>query len=148
MRLFAFLLAALMAPAQTASTPLIWSKPDHFWFRTCSGHNLEPCDRQAAARVTNAPVASPDGRWEALVAGNNVAIRSRNAADAPPRALSTDGTADAPYESGSIQLSSDSTSFTAYRVNADAWRSDAVRGSVKALVTKRTFRTTSGVVRR
>ena len=34
MHVLVFLLAALMAPVQTASAPpLTWSRPDHFWFR-------------------------------------------------------------------------------------------------------------------
>jgi hypothetical protein len=94
-----------------------------------------PALRRAAADTTRAQTArSPDGRWEALIVDHNVAIRP--AGGGKPRALSTDGTAAAAYQAGSIRWSADSQILSAYRVSAEVWNSPAVNGNVKKLVTR------------
>lgn len=77
---------------------------------------------------------SPDGRWEALVEAGNVAVRPAGGGAA--RRVSSDGTADASYQFGSILWSSDSKTLSAYRVDARAWDSDAVAGNVKTLLSR------------
>src|SRR5688500_14668692 len=54
---------------------------------------------------------SPDGRWEAIIEAGNVAIRPAGGGAA--RRVSSDGTADASYQFGSILWSSDSKSLSA-----------------------------------
>ena len=83
--------------------------------------------------TTGAPVPSPDGRWEAWVENHNVVVRQKGAAATP---VSTDGTANQPYDAGSLRWSRDSQSLSAYRVHADVWRSTSVTGTVKHLVTR------------
>ena len=80
-------------------------------------------------------VRSPDGRWEAFVEGHNVMIRPVGGGDI--RVLSTDGTAAAAWQPGSLHWSSDSATLTAYRVSADVWTSPGVTGNVKKLITRR-----------
>jgi hypothetical protein len=88
--------------------------------------------------AAGAPVASPDGRWHAVVNNYNVVIRAAGgAAEAKP--LSTDGTAAQPYDHGSLRWSSDSKTLRAYRVSPDVWRSDSVTGNVKNLVSRHEF---------
>jgi hypothetical protein len=82
-----------------------------------------------------APVASPDGKWEARIANHNVVVRPAGGSQAD-RPLSTDGTAAQPYDLGSIRWSRDSKTLSAYRVSPDVWQSDSVSGSVKALVVR------------
>jgi hypothetical protein len=105
---------------------------------------MQPGARPRPAAVTSA--ASPDGKWEAVVQNHNVVIRPAGGA-AAAKPLSTDGTADQPYDAGSIRWSKDSKTLSAYRVSAEVWRSESVTGSVKSLVTRREFTmTTPGVV--
>jgi len=80
-------------------------------------------------------VRSPDGRWEALVQNNNVALRPAGSAEVT-RILSTDGTAAQPYDQTSIHWSRDSKAVIAYRVSPDVWRSESVTGNVKGLVVR------------
>ncbi len=82
-----------------------------------------------------APVRSPDGRWEALIQNNNVAIRRVGAAEVT-RILSTDGTAAQPYEPASLHWSRDSKTVVAYRVSPEVWQSESATGSVKGLVVR------------
>ena len=82
------------------------------------------------------PVASPDGKWEAFVQNDNVVVR---APGATATALSKDGTSARPYHAGSIRWSPDSTTVSAYRVDAAVWRSSEVIGTVKALIAKGTW---------
>ena len=90
--------------------------------------------------AAGAPVASPDGKWEALVQNHNVTIRpAGNAGAAKP--LSADGTAEQPYDAGSLRWSRDSTSLSAYRVSPEVWRSESVTGSVKGLVVRSEWKT-------
>jgi hypothetical protein len=94
---------------------------------------MQPGSRPAPAPP--GPVASPDGRWEAVIEHHNVVVRSKGAAAGTT--LSSDGTADAAYLAGSIRWTADSKTIRAYRVHADVWRSESVSGSVKSLVTRR-----------
>jgi hypothetical protein len=82
-------------------------------------------------------VVSPDGKWEAFVRNDNVMVRPAGAT--PATTLSTDGTAARAYHAGSISWSPDSTTVSAYRVDAGIWRSNEVSGTVKALITKGTW---------
>jgi hypothetical protein len=89
-----------------------------------------PADSRPA--TTPPPAASPDGRWLALVQDHNVAIRP--AAGGDTRMLSSDGTAQAAYQQGSLQWSKDSSSLSAYRVHSDVWLSPSLSGNVKAQI--------------
>jgi hypothetical protein len=82
------------------------------------------------------PVPSPDGRWEAFVQNDNVAIRPRPPNAGAPKALSSDGTAIQAYQPGTLSWSDDSATLTAYRVSEQAWQSDSLSGSVKTLISK------------
>ncbi len=96
-----------------------------------------PMQPGARPRVdADAPVTSPDGRWEAFVQDHNVALRPKGGAGAATR-LSTDGTATFAYQPGSLRWSRDSRTLSAYRVDAQVWLSDSVPGSVQSLVTRR-----------
>jgi hypothetical protein len=88
------------------------------------------------------PVRSPDGRWEAFVEGHNVAIRPAGGGDT--RVLSTDGTAAAAWQAGSLLWSSDSATLTAYRVSADVWTSPGISGNVKNQLTRRSWGMVNG----
>jgi hypothetical protein len=82
----------------------------------------------------------------AVVQTHTVVISPAGGAGAA-KPLSTDGTADQPYDAGSIRWSRDSKTLIAYRVSPEVWRSESVTGSVKNLVTRREFTvTTPGVV--
>jgi len=96
----------------------------------------EPVAPQSAPSAAPGPagaVPSPDGRREAFVTGHNVAIRRPAAADAVSM-LSTDGTAEFPYEPGSLAWSGDGRAVTAYRVHRDVFRSDSMTGRVADMV--------------
>ena len=93
-----------------------------------------PAPPADAAPPDAAARRSPDGRWEALVEGGNVAIRP--AAGGAARRVSSDGTPEAGYQAGSILWSSDSKSLSAYRVDAQVWSSQSVSGNVKGLVSR------------
>jgi len=69
----------------------------------------------AAPAADDAPVVSPDGKWEATVVNFNLAVR---AAGTPgkPVALSTDGSEGNCYQRASIKWSPDSTKIAAYRI--------------------------------
>ena len=88
--------------------------------------------------AAGAPVASPDGRWHAVVDAHNVVIRPAGGAGSA-RPVSTDGTAALPYDHGSLSWSRDSKTLSAYRVSPDVWRSDSVTGNVKNLVSRHEF---------
>lgn len=94
-----------------------------------------PAPLGAAASPTD-PAArlSPDGRWQALIEAGNVAVRP--AAGGAVTRVSSDGSAHAGYQAGSILWSDDSKTLSAYRVNAEVWNSDRVTGNVKALVSR------------
>ncbi len=100
----------------------------------CSEKGPASTDPQPA--VTAQPVPSPDGRWEALVQNNNVAIRPLQPNTGAPKTLSTDGTATQAYQQDSIQWSADGTKVTAYRVSEEIWTSDNLGGNVKSLIAK------------
>lgn len=94
-----------------------------------------PALHRAGPGTTDAKaVLSPDGRWEAVVENHNVAVRPSGGGD--PRVLSTDGTAAAAYQAGSVRWSSDSGTVSAYRVSEEVWKSPAVNGNVKKLVSR------------
>lgn len=97
---------------------------------------MQPGTRPRPA--AGASVASPDGRWHAVVESHNVVIRPSGGAGSA-RPLSTDGTAAMPYDHGSLRWSRDSKTLSAYRVSPDVWRSDSVTGNVKTLVSRREF---------
>ena len=92
-------------------------------------------EKEEAAPVTPSidRVASPDGKWEAFIQGHNVGVRPTGGA---VRMLSTDGTADSPYHSGSISWSTDSHMLSAYRVSQDVWRAPLSAGSVRTSITR------------
>ena len=90
--------------------------------------------RAAADTAVVQSVPSPDARWEALIENHNVAIRP--AGGGKSVALSTDGTAAAAYQAGSIRWSADSRTISAYRVSAEVWNSPALNGNVEKLVTR------------
>lgn len=105
------------------------------WART------PPSDYYCAENEEAAPVmpssdrvASPDGKWEAIILSHNVGVR-------PPggtvRMLSTDGTANNSYHLGSLSWSDDSRSLVGYRVSQDVWRAPLTAGSVKTSITRR-----------
>jgi dipeptidyl aminopeptidase/acylaminoacyl peptidase len=62
------------------------------------------------------PRVSPDGRWEAILADHNLAIRPRGADAGAAVPLTTDGTADQYYTLSSVAWSPDATRLVAYRV--------------------------------
>jgi hypothetical protein len=93
-----------------------------------------PAPNRAARATDPQSVRSPDGRWEAFIDRHNVAIRPAGGGDI--RVLSTDGTAAAAWQAGSLRWSSDSGTLTSYRVSADVWTSPGVSGNVKTQVTR------------
>ena len=104
---------------------------------------VPPTDYECGSRRPHVPrpqtkpasVASPDGRWDAVVAEYNIGVRKRGT-DAPVFMLSKDGSAPAPYSLGSIVWSPDSRRVTAYRVDAKVSQSTAVSGNVAPLVVR------------
>jgi hypothetical protein len=110
-----------------------WNKVPPTDYECLPRRPMQPGSRPRPA--TGAPVASPDGRSEAVVLNHNVAVRAAGGTgDAKP--LSADGTAALPYDPGSIRWSRDGKTLSAYRVSPDVWRSTSVTGSVKALVAR------------
>ena len=101
----------------------------------CTKQDAPPAPRST---MTPAAVASPDGKWEAFLSGDNVAYRPAGAKTAGT-ALSKDGTPDRPYAAGSIAWSADSKTISAYRADSAIWRSDALTGNVKDLIAKGTW---------
>jgi hypothetical protein len=95
----------------------------------------EPAAPAAAARA----VRSPDGKLEALIQNDNVAVRpvglasgaSAKEGGGAAKTLSTDGTSAFAWQLGSIQWSKDSRTVTAYRLNSAIWRTPPANGSVK-----------------
>jgi len=106
------------------------------WLRTPPGDydctKLEEVSLRAGP-LMQAPVLSPDSKWEALIRDFNVVVRQ---AAGPTRALSTDGSAIEPYQLGSIRWSADSKTVAAYRVHSDVWRGAPAAGLVKAQIKK------------
>jgi hypothetical protein len=92
----------------------------------------------ASAGNETKEIRSPDGRYAVTVRDHNVWLLPLVTREAP-RALTTDGTADAAYDAGSLRWSADSLTVTGYRVHADVWRSPSVSGNVKSLVTKQSW---------
>ncbi|GMV22388.1 MAG: hypothetical protein AMXMBFR57_23370 [Acidimicrobiia bacterium] len=82
-----------------------------------------------------APAMSPDGRYAVEVRNFNVWLRPLVTREAP-RALTTDGTADIAYDAGSLRWSEDSTTVTAYKLDADLWRSPSITANVKGMTTR------------
>lgn len=78
---------------------------------------------------------SPDGKWEAFIENDNVAVRP--AGGGPAKRLTTDGTKGDGYEPGSIRWSKDSLTLTAYRLNAAIWESEGVSGNVEKWIVAR-----------
>ncbi len=78
--------------------------------KTASPNTEEPAQRRA--RRTTPRGQSPDGKWTAFIKDNNVHLR--DAADQKESALSTDGTADDPYN-GEFYWSPDSLKLIATR---------------------------------
>jgi hypothetical protein len=81
-----------------------------------------------------APRVSPDGRWESFLQGGQVVIRP--AGGGAVVVLGTDGTADFPYQPGSIYWSDDSKTITAYRVRPELWQRHTVSSNVKSLIAR------------
>ncbi len=79
--------------------------------------------------------ASRDGRYAVEIRNNNVWLIPLVTREAP-RALTTDGTADEAYDAGSLQWSEDSTTVTAYKLNAEIWRSPSITANVKGMTTR------------
>jgi hypothetical protein len=82
---------------------------------------------------TNAPILSPDAKWEAFIRDFNVVVRQPGGA---ARALSSDGSAVEAYHLGSIRWSADSKTIAAYRVHSEVWRALPTAGLVKAQIKK------------
>ena len=99
----------------------------------------------AAPIATPSTVASPDGKWEALIQDHNVAVRPARASGAAAKPLSSDGTPTFAYHAASIAWSADSQTLTAYRVDQKVWTTDSVTGSVKGLVSRATWKVQGGV---
>jgi hypothetical protein len=106
-----------------------WNKVPPTDYECLSRRPVVPGQAPTAADAT-APRRSPDGRWEALVVGHNVAVRPAGTTGTA-RVLSTDGVDGFAYQPGSIQWTSDSSTVSAYRISAGVWLSDAVAGNVK-----------------
>jgi hypothetical protein len=85
---------------------------------------------------TDAPRVSPDGRWEAFVESHNVAVRPVGAGRSKPTVLTSDGSATAAYQLGSLRWSADSKILTGYRVDSEVWLSESLSANVKRLVAK------------
>jgi hypothetical protein len=83
-----------------------------------------------------APRVSPDGRWEAFVENHNLAVRAIGAVASKTTALTSDGSATAAYQAGSLRWSADSKTLTGYRVSSEVWLSENVSGNVKKLVAR------------
>ena len=94
-----------------------------------------PAVRGQAAKA-DTPRVSPDGRWEAFIQNHNVAIRSVGGNAGSPTMLSSDGTANAEYQFGSIRWSPDSLTVGAYRVDSAIWNSDSINENVKRHIAK------------
>lgn len=86
----------------------------------------------SASPSASRPRVSPDGQWVAFIENANVAIRP--AAGGTTRILSADGSSGNAYHAGSLRWSNDSKTLSGYRVSAEVWRSDAITGNVKKLV--------------
>lgn len=82
-----------------------------------------------------APATSPDGRYAVEVRNFNVWLLPLVTREAP-RALTTNGTTDIAYDAGSLQWSQDSTVVTAYKLDADIWRSPSITANVKGMTTR------------
>jgi hypothetical protein len=95
--------------------------------------------RPAAAWNPSPPVkaTSPDGKWEAFVQNNNVAVRAVDGG--LTKVLTTDGANGDAYDPGSLRWADDSRSLSAYRLNAAIWESDGVSGNVRQHITYRTL---------
>ena len=103
---------------------------DATWTCDLSSYACEKAERRGAGAETSlprdcrtlpddTPIASPDGRWEALVQNFNVAIRPKPQSGAKAAALawlSTDGSDGNCYQLPSLVWSPDSTRLAAMRV--------------------------------
>jgi len=78
----------------------------------------------------NKPVASPDGKWEALILNYNLFLRAKGAKDS--RALSFDGSEGNYYELRSIVWSPDSQEIAAFRVKPGQHRTITLEDSAPA----------------
>lgn len=85
-----------------------------------------------AQATTQGALVSPDGKLEALVVNNNVAVRP--AGGGTVKMLTTDGKPGDAYDPGSLRWSSDSRTLTAYRLNAAIWQTEGVSGNVTPLI--------------
>jgi hypothetical protein len=113
------------------------------WARTPpSDYYCAKKDEAAAVAPLSDRVLSPDGKWEAIVQGNNVGVRT---VGGTVRMLATDGTLDAPYHLGSISWSDDSRTLSAYRVHQDVWRAPITAGSVRSSITRREWTVGQGL---
>jgi hypothetical protein len=83
----------------------------------------------AARPAPPAGKPSPDRQWLALIEDHNVVVKPASGGEA--RRLSTDGTASAAYQQGSIEWSPDSRTLSAYKVHSDVWTSTSLSGNVK-----------------
>jgi len=78
------------------------------------GGNAPPQNRGLQTPPEDRPVASPDGKWEALIQNFNVYLRPKGKTDGSM--LSFDGSEANHYSAGSISWSPDSKKLAAYRV--------------------------------
>jgi hypothetical protein len=90
----------------------------------------------AAAGAGDGGARSPDDRWEAFIDGHDVVLRRVGGEAGALVRLSSDGTAEFPYERGSIEWSADSRTVAAYRVHRDVFLSENVTGRVDDLVVR------------
>jgi hypothetical protein len=96
--------------------------------------------RTSTTSVTSAPKVSPNGKWEAFVESNNVAVRSIGGTPVMTITLSKDGMPNDAYHHGSLKWSADSSTLTAFRVNSQVWLSESLSGNVKKHIARGEFK--------
>ncbi len=114
-----------------------WNKVPPTDYQCLPGNPVTPASASTPAIPGSTAVLSPNGRWLALVFNDNVVVFSTaetNRRDGGP--VTTDGTRDFAYQTGSIQWSADSQTLSAYRVSAKVWESESLAGNVKELVVR------------
>jgi dienelactone hydrolase len=94
------------------------------------GNGVGRPPRPPISETFNKPIASPDGKWEALILNYNVFLREKGKKEAVP--LSYDGSAGNYYELQSIGWSPDSKKIAAFRVRPGEHRMITLEESAPA----------------